>query len=92
MPGVKDYTCGYRAYTYESLQRARQAYGENLITQRSFACMMELLYKLYRSGSRFGEVPFALRYDNKGGESKMQVLRTMKDSLRTAWQLRRGKI
>ena len=92
VPGVKDYTCGYRAYTYESLQRARQAYGENLITQRSFACIMELLYKLYRSGSRFGEVPFALRYDNKGGESKMQVLRTMKDSLRTAWQLRRGKI
>lgn len=92
VPGVKDYTCGYRAYTYASLQRARQQYGENLITQRSFACMMELLYKLHKSGSRFAEVPFSLRYDNKGGESKMRVLRTMKDSLKTAWQLRRGKI
>ena len=92
VPKVKDYTCGYRAYTYQSLQRARKKYGDQLITQRSFACMMELLYKLYRSGCRFDEVPFSLRYDNKGGESKMRVLRTMKDSLKTAWQLRRGKI
>lgn len=92
VPGVRDYTCGYRAYTYESLRRAREQYGAQLITQRSFACMMELLYKLHKSGSKFAEVPFSLRYDNKGGESKMRVLRTMKDSLLTAWRLRRGKI
>ena len=54
--------------------------------------MMELLYKLHRCGCTFDEVPFSLRYDNKGGESKMRVLRTMKDSLKTAWLLRRDKL
>ena len=88
VPGVKDYTCGYRAYTYESLQRARQAYGENLITQRSFACMMELLYKLYRCGCTFAEVPFTLYYDSKEGESKMNLGKTIRDSFLTALRLR----
>lgn len=92
VPKVRDYTCGYRLYKFAALQKARQQYGSRLITQRSFACMMELLYKLHCCGCTFDEVPFSLRYDNKGGESKMRVLRTMKDSLKTAWLLRRDKL
>jgi len=87
--GVKDYTCGYRAYTFEIIKKALDKYSASFIERRSFACMMEALYKLYTVGARFDEVPFELRYDNKQGESKMRVLKTAKESLSTALELRR---
>ena len=88
VPNVRDYTCGYRLYTRDALARAAEKYGKNLITRHTFSCMMELLYKLYRSGCQFAEVPFTLRYDDKQGDSKMRVLKTMADSLSTALRLR----
>lgn len=86
---VKDYTCGYRAYTYCLIDRAKEKYGDKLVEKRSFACMMEVLYKLYMVGANFAEVPFELRYDIKLGESKMRVLKTVKESMSTAVSLRR---
>lgn len=88
VPNVRDYTCGYRLYTRQALGRALEKYGERLIERQSFACMMELLYKLHKSGCRFGEVPFQLYYDDKEGESKMRVAKTIRDSLLTALELR----
>lgn len=88
---VKDYTCGYRMYTYEIIEKAINSYGDNFVEKRSFACMMEVLYKLSKIGCRFTEVPFELRYDLKEGESKMKIVKTVKDSLITAYNLRMGK-
>lgn len=85
---VKDYTCGYRAYTYGIIQSAYRKFGENLVERRSFACMMELLYKLSLCGAKFEEIPFELRYDHKAGESKMRILKTIRESLITAANLR----
>lgn len=90
--GVKDYTCGYRLYTYDIVNRGYAKYGDSLVTERSFACMMELLFKLSRAGARFAEVPFTLRYDQKGGESKMRVLKTMQRSIRMAFRLRFSRL
>lgn len=92
VPSVMDYTCGYRAYTYEILQKAYEHYGDDFITQKTFACMMEILYKLHKIGAGFAEVPFVLRYDYKKGESKMRVLNTVKSSVFTAFRLRMGKV
>lgn len=50
--------------------------------------MMELLYKLHICGTEFAEVPFHLYYDDKEGASKMKVLKTSVDSLKTAFELR----
>lgn len=86
--GVKDYTCGYRVYSHEIIKKAVDKYGDNLITQNGFACMMELLYKLSIIGANFAEVPFELRYDNKMGKSKMRLLKTIFDSLFVALKLR----
>lgn len=88
IPGVKDYTCGYRVYSKSIVDRAFRKYGENLITQNGFACMMELLYKLHRLDAAFAEVPFELRYDYKLGTSKMKLLKTITDSLYVALNLR----
>ena len=52
--------------------------------------MMELLYKIYTVGATFDETGFELRYDFKQGQSKMNVLKTMKKSLTTAVKLRAG--
>lgn len=87
---VLDYTCGYRGYRVALLHRALAHYGGNLVTERGFACMVELLLKLNRLGARFGEVPLVLRYDRKQGASKMDVggntLRLLTKSL--GWRLR----
>ena len=89
VPGVKDYTCGYRMYTYDIIKKLAEKFGKDPIVEKRFACMMELLYKLYIVGAEFGETGFELRYDNKKGESKMHVFTTMKKSLTTALKLRR---
>jgi dolichol-phosphate mannosyltransferase len=85
---VKDYTCGYRVYTYDILRKGFIEYGDALVERRSFACMMEILYKLYLLGGKFAEVPFELQYSNKRGESKMRIVKTVKESFWTALQLR----
>lgn len=91
VPGVKDYTCGYRIYTYQIIKKLIDEFGTEPVTEKSFACMMELLYKIYLVGGNFGEVGFTLRYDNKQGESKMKIIKTVQKSLLTALKLRKQK-
>jgi dolichol-phosphate mannosyltransferase len=71
--GVWDYTCGYRAYRVAVLKKAAARYGDGLIAERGFACMVELLLKLNALDVRFAEIPLQLRYDQKPTESKMGV-------------------
>lgn len=85
---VRDYTCGYRAYTYDIISKAAQTYGDRFVEMKTFACMMEVLYKLSLCGAKFSEVGFELRYDNKQGKSKMRIIKTVKDSICTALRLR----
>jgi dolichol-phosphate mannosyltransferase len=87
--GVRDYSCGFRAYRAGTLQQAYATYGEQFITERGFACMVEILFQLQRLGStRFSEVPFILRYDLKPTETRMQVGKTIRDTLRVAMKYR----
>ncbi|NMW85441.1 glycosyltransferase [Peptoniphilus sp. AGMB00490] len=88
---IRDYTCGYRAYKYEILKSADDTYKGDIIENTSFACMMELIYKLYKIGAKIGEIPFVLRYDKKKGESSMNIKNTTKTSLITALKLRFNK-
>lgn len=76
-PGVRDFTCGYRAYRAEVVQKALERYGAEFLDQDGFQCMVDILLKLRRMDLVFGEVPFVLRYDYKEGGSKMNVLRTV---------------
>src|SRR5262249_7610583 len=41
--GVWDYTCGYRAYRVSVLKKAAARYGDNLVTEPGFPCMLDLL-------------------------------------------------
>ena len=39
--GVRDYTCGYRAYRADALRQATDTYGDELITETGFSCMAD---------------------------------------------------
>jgi dolichol-phosphate mannosyltransferase len=82
LPGVRDYSCGYRAYRVGLLRRAASAYGPRLIESQSFVVMTELLVKLAPFRPRIVEVPLDLRYDRKVGASKMPTVRTIAGYLR----------
>ena len=81
MRGVRDYTCGYRAYRRETLDAAFQRYGDRFIEARGFGVMAEILLKLRRLPVRCAEVGFVLRYDFKGGDSKLRLGPTLLDYL-----------
>jgi len=67
------------------------AYGGKFVERSSFACMMEVLYKLSLIGVKFSEIPFDLHYDHKQGESKMRILKTVRNSIGTASSLRMNR-
>ena len=75
--GIRDYTCGYRAYRGRLLKEAYQRYGEKLIREDGFTCMAELLIKLHPLAKKVAEVPMVLRYDLKHGASKMKIISTI---------------
>jgi dolichol-phosphate mannosyltransferase len=81
IPGVRDYTCGYRAYRVAVIGDAFRRYGDAFIDQRGFQCMVDILLKLRPLNLVFREVPLVLRYDLKRGASKMRVMRTIAQSL-----------
>ena len=82
IPGVRDYTCGYRAYRGDALAGAIRAYGDSFVDQEGFQCMVDILLKMRRMPNLvFGEVPLILRYDMKRGESKMRLVRTARKTL-----------
>jgi dolichol-phosphate mannosyltransferase len=74
--GVRDFTCGYRAYRGEILHQALALYGDGFIQPTGFQCMVDILLKLRRAGAIIGEAPLILRYDRKLGKSKMKVTQT----------------
>lgn len=88
--GVRDYTCGYRAYRGEILRQAFERYGDDFINEEGFQCMVDILLKLRRMDVIFREVPLILRYDQKAGASKMNVGRTIRRTLNLMVRRRLG--
>lgn len=81
MEGVKDYSCGFRAYRAATIQKAVGTYGTMFVEETGFTCIADVLLKLRKLKIRVCEVPLVLRYDYKDGASKMRVFRTIRRSL-----------
>lgn len=79
--GVRDYTCGFRAYRVSLLKQAIEKYGVSFIDQKGFSCMVDILLKLREFDPIATEVPMILRYDLKPGKSKMNVGKTVFETL-----------
>jgi dolichol-phosphate mannosyltransferase len=90
--GIKDYTCGFRAYRVDMLKKTINYYGDKFITQKGFGCMVEVLLKVASQSATMNEVPMILRYDLKQGESKMNVKKTMRQTLKLLLDYKTGKL
>lgn len=75
---VHDFTSGFRAYRLPLLVRAATHWGERLVEEQGFACMVELLLKLRHCHPVVTEVPLVLQYDRKRGASKLRLARTLR--------------
>jgi dolichol-phosphate mannosyltransferase len=73
IPGLRDYSCGFRMYRCRVVRDAVRIYGNMFIQLRGlgFTSTLETVVKLHLLGCRFAEVPFVLRYDRKPSPSKM---------------------
>jgi len=91
IPGVRDFTCGYRAFRASTLRRAWCLHEPTggLIESPGFACTPELLLKVARVTDRITEIPLVLRYDLKAGQSKMRVWHTARGNLDIVLRIRR---
>lgn len=81
---INDFTSGYRAYRTTILKKASFHWGETLVMEQGFACMVELLLKLRHWNPRIEEIPFFLRYDRKLGASKLKLFATLLQYLKLA--------
>lgn len=91
IPGVRDYTCGYRAYRATALREAMHYHGDKFFTESGFSCMADILLKMRPLHPVMGEVPMILRYDRKPGLSKMRVGRTIGQTLYLLLKRRLGR-
>jgi len=82
IPGVKDYTCGFRAYRVDLIKKGMEIYKDKFISEKGFSCMVDILLKLRRLDPICVEVPMILRYDLKKGKSKMNVGKTIVETLK----------
>lgn len=89
--GVRDYTCGYRAYRGAVLKEAFRRYGDQFVSEEGFQCMVDILLKLRDMDVIFRETPLILRYDLKAGASKMNVPRTIWKTLKLLVRRRLGR-
>lgn len=73
IPGIKDYSCGFRAYRAKVIKDALGIFGNGFIQLKGlgFTSTLETIVKLKMLGCRFAEIPFQLRYDKKPSPSKM---------------------
>jgi dolichol-phosphate mannosyltransferase len=77
LDNIHDFTSGFRAYRAGLLRRAVRHWGQRLIEEEGFACMVELLLKLRHGNPVMAEVPLVLRYDRKQSASKLKLGRTL---------------
>ena len=73
VPGVREFSSGFRAYRAGVIIRAVRVYGNNFVQLKGlgFTCTLEKLIKLHLLGARFTEVGAVLNYDRKQSASKM---------------------
>lgn len=77
LKNVHTYSSFYRAYRARLIKRAYEIYGDDLIEEKGFSCMVELLLKLANLNIKIAEVPMVLRGDLRIGRSKMKTLETI---------------
>ena len=80
--GVRDYTCLYRAYSYNILKKSFPKSKKDLLKEKGFLASTELLRVVFKSGAVFSELPIIINYSNKFQASSMKIFKTILSTLR----------
>ena len=88
LPGVRDYSCGYRLFRASLIQESIAQRG-SLGLETGFQATGELLFRLREQTTAIGEVPFELHYERKPTASKMKKIRTVIATLRFLYRVSR---
>jgi len=91
IPGVRDYSCGFRAYRLSILTEGARRYGPNIIKSRNFSGMVELLLKIAPFAELVTEIPLELHYERKKGVSKMRIRATIWGYILLIYQIKRQR-
>ncbi|MHB8074888.1 glycosyltransferase [Desulfosporosinus fructosivorans] len=91
IPGVRDYSCGFRAYRLSILSAGTRQYGPNIIKSRNFSGMVELLLKVAPFAELVTEIPLELHYERKKGVSKMRIRATIWGYILLIYQIKRKR-
>jgi dolichol-phosphate mannosyltransferase len=89
--GMRDFTCGFRAYKAPVLSAAIRVYGDRLFETTGFGCMLDILLRMRQMGAIIAEVPADLRYELKTGKSKMPVMATISATFGLILRRRMGR-
>ena len=81
---INDFTSGYRMYRGSLMRNAYAHWGDRLVEEEGFACMVELLLKLRHWEPEMREVGMFLQYDRKLSESKLKLSKTLRQYLKLA--------
>lgn len=76
IPGVTDYTSGFRLYSYTFLKEYRQR-NPGYFEAQGFQAQTELLLRAHSMKPIIREVGCTIHYDRKQGASKMRLVRTL---------------
>ena len=80
--GVNTFTSFFRVYRASMLKEAMNLYGDKLVEEHGFICMLELLVKLHRLKYQIIQVPMLLDFHIRVGDTKMKSVKNIKDTLR----------
>lgn len=80
--GVRDYTCGFRAYKTSVVRKTMSQAANNFIIFNTFTAMAEILLKVAVNAGNITEVPLFLRYDLKYSPTKLKTGPTIRDYFR----------
>lgn len=75
--GLRDYTCGFRAFSASIIKRGFEKFNDAFVQERGFSVTPEVLLKLRSLGVKIDEIGFILKYDQKIGKSKIKISRTI---------------
>ncbi len=85
---VSDPFCGYRIYRVIVLKKALRELGEGaLVEGAGWAANVSLLALAVHYARRVEEVPLGLRYDIRSRDSRLRVLKTLRDLFRVRGRL-----
>jgi dolichol-phosphate mannosyltransferase len=65
----------YRVYSLNLLKRVKNKF-DNIIEEKGFICMLEVLLKSIKCNAKIIEVPMVLKSDKRVGKSKMKIFKT----------------